>query len=93
MEHATGGQLPERMFAQPEPITNPVEIDPGSLGSLLDSLVPGYLDIKTGSLINFSQIHDQNVKNKKVCLFGLKASRTSYILPMLNALTAVLRIP
>ena len=35
MEHAIRGQLPERIFAQPEPITKPVDLDSDSLDSVV----------------------------------------------------------
>jgi len=34
MEHPIRGQLPERIFAQPEPVTKPADLDSGSLDSL-----------------------------------------------------------
>ncbi len=39
MEHAIRDQLPERMFAQPEPVTNPDDDDPDRTDSLLDSIL------------------------------------------------------
>lgn len=46
MEHAIRGQLPKRMFAQPEPVTKSVDVNPGSSDSLLDSVLSYYSGFK-----------------------------------------------